>query len=290
MKKLFILSALFFIAALTPLAAQDFGGSAQNLDIIYANDQKNVALFFPFPIKQGITGSENFVFTYNREKEQHLGLLQAIPGEESNLLVISNTGAVFSYIVRYSDTLEKLNYFIDESGSIGNENPNYKDLAEVEEDKIRGNNPEPLFTDKEINYKNFSTYLLRSRQRLGNIKKKKERVILKVENIVFQGEELYFVMKIENGSTIDFEPALLNISVETRQKGKRKSIQKLVQNPLYTYRVPVKVQKGKAARFVYVLPKFSIAEDKVVVIDLNEMNGERDIKLKVKKKFINNPN
>ena len=42
------------------------------LDTIYANDTKNVALFFPEPIRQGITGSDNFVFTYNRENEQHL--------------------------------------------------------------------------------------------------------------------------------------------------------------------------------------------------------------------------
>ncbi len=44
------------------------------LDTIYANDTKNVALFFPEPIRQGITGSDNFVFTYNREKEQYFGL------------------------------------------------------------------------------------------------------------------------------------------------------------------------------------------------------------------------
>ena len=66
------------------------------LDTIYANDTKNVALFFPEPIRQGITGSDNFVFTFNREKEQYLGLLQAKPGKESNLLVINENGAIFS--------------------------------------------------------------------------------------------------------------------------------------------------------------------------------------------------
>ena len=93
------------------------------LDTIYANDTKNVALFFPDPIKQGITGSVNFVFTYNREKEQHFGLLQASPGEESNLLIINRNGAVFSYIVRYKKQLSKLNYFIPGTQSIGNEKP-----------------------------------------------------------------------------------------------------------------------------------------------------------------------
>jgi hypothetical protein len=288
MKKLFILSVFIFFTGWSPINAQGVIFSSEVLDTIYANDQKNVALFFPAPIRQGITGSENFIFTYNREKEQHHGLLQGLPGKESNLLVISATGAVFSYIVKYSEELEKLNYFIDKSGSIGNESPNFK--AVTEDELARDSKPDELLSEKDFYYQDFGTYLLRSKQRLGRIKKKKEGIQLQVENIVFHGEELYFVLKLENDSHIDYEPAFLDISVETRQKGKKKSIQKLVQEPVFTYKLPQKVQKSQSARFIYVLQKFSIAEDKVVVLDLKELNGERDIKLKVKKKYINHPN
>lgn len=45
---------------------------------MYANNQKNVALFFPNPIRQGITGASHFVFTFNWEKEHCFGLFQAI--------------------------------------------------------------------------------------------------------------------------------------------------------------------------------------------------------------------
>src|SRR5690606_24170215 len=86
-----------------------FSIKAQNkisLDTIFANDQKNVSLFFPNPIRQGIVGSDDFVFTYNREKEQYFGLLQAKPGKESNLLIINANGSIFSYIVRYKEQLE----------------------------------------------------------------------------------------------------------------------------------------------------------------------------------------
>ena len=46
---------------------------------------------------------------------------------------------------------------------------------------------------------------------------------------------------------------------------------------------------GKTARFVYVLSKFSIAGDKVLVIDLKELNGERDLKFRLRKRVVNNP-
>lgn len=289
MNNLFTLS-LIFILLVNSVFAQAGDVKPEQLDTIYANDQKNVALFFPDPIRQGITGSENVVFTYNREDQQYLGLLQATPGKESNLLVISNLGLIFSYIIKYSEDLKKLNYFIDKTGSIGNESPDYNKPMTDGKEYFTGNISDKKETKKDFYFENFSKYLLKSKQRLGKIKKREEGIRIEVVNIVFHGEDLYFVLKLKNASNIDYEPSFLSISVENRQKGKRKSIQKLLQDPLYTYKMPEKVKRGKSARFVYVLPKFSISDDKVVVIDLKEQDGERDIKLKVKKKYINNPN
>lgn len=285
MKKQVLIIGLI-MAAFTRLAAQEGFSLPKDLDTIYANDKMNVALFFPDPIRQGIAGSGNFVFSYNREKEQPLGLLQAKPGEESNLLVISTTGSIFSYIVKYSEKLKKLNYFIEESGKIGKESSRSSEGDTLSSDS----KAEEVLAGKENYYQNFSSYLLRSKQRLGNLKKTQDGVQLKVENIVFHKTKMYFVLSIVNGSPIDYEPAFLTISVETRKRTKKKSIQKLPLEPVYKYRVPEKIPQGKSSKFVYILPKFSISEDKVVVIDLKEENGARDIKLKIKKRFINNPN
>lgn len=290
MKAIYTISSVLLLAT-SSLFAQGKEIILPALDTIYANDQKNVALFFPDPIKQGITGSDRFVFTYNREHLQHLGLLQATPGEESNLLVISNSGLIFSYIVKYSERLEKLNYFISESRSIGTEDPtlrwNKVDGVKASEGILT---PHKIHLEKEVEYRNFSSYLLRSKQKIKNRSKSKEDIALNVKNIVFQGEELYFVIEIENRSPIDYKVNYLNVAVETRQKGRKKSIQKLTQEPVFRFQEPTKILRGKTNRFVYVLPKFSIAEDKVVTIDLNEQNGERDIKLKLKQKTVNNPN
>ena len=282
-----ILIFVFVMAAFVRGMAQE---NTIDLDTIYANDRMNVALIFPEPIRQGITGSEDFVFTYNREKEQHLGLLQAISGEVSNLLVISTTGSIFSYIVKYSEELEKLNYFIAETGKIGNEIPDLSEKLIEDQVLFSDSKAEKELSDKDTYYQDFSSHLLRSKQRIGKLRKRKDGVELKVQNIVFHNSELYFVLEINNNSPIDYEPAFLNISVETRKQGRKKSIQKLSVSPVYKYLVPEIIPQKKSSRFVYVLPKFSIAEDKIVVIDLKEQQGERDIKLKINKRFINKPN
>jgi len=290
MKNHSFISGFLVIAAFTNLAAQEIKAQNPILDTIYANDHKNVALFFPEPIRQGITGSENFVFTYNRETQQYLGLLQATPGKESNLLIIGNSGSIFSYIIRYSEQLEKLNYFIPSTKSIGNEIPEISGKnIDTDENPAGISEIENRLAGTQTYYQNFSSRLLKSKPRIGRVKKRSEGINLKLENIVFDKEELYFIIEIKNGSPIDYELNFLNLSVETRKNGRKKSIQKLVLEPVFKYNLPGKIPKGKRARFVYVLPKFSIAGDKVVVIDLKELNGERDLKLRLRKRFVNNP-
>ena len=253
------------------------------MDTIYANDHKNVALFFPEPIRQGITGSDNFIFTYNREKEQYFGLLQATPGKESNLLVVNRNGSIFSYIVRYRKELSKLNYFIPDSSSIGNEKP----LTPVIPSK---DSLVDTIDNKTFYYKKICAYLLNQKQKIDRLKKGSEDILLSVENIVFDTEELYFVIQIENKSTLDYDLNFLKLSVETRQKGKRKSLQKLYQEPLFRYNVPSRITKGETIGLVYVVPKFSLSDDRIAVLELNEDKGERNIELKVSHRYINNPN
>tara|TARA_R110002051_G_scaffold194984_1_gene263217 strand:- start:2020 stop:2853 length:834 start_codon:yes stop_codon:yes gene_type:complete len=259
---------------------------AQNtivLDTIYANDQKNVALFFPEPIRQGITGSDNFVFTYNRDNEQYLGLLQAKPGKESNLLVVNRDGSVFSYIIKYKERLSKLNYFIPMANSIGNEKP-------LVNNSIKVIDSEASTTKKNQYYERFCAYLLDRKRRIGRLKKRKEGVALSVENIVFDKDELYFAIQITNNSSLDYDLNFLNFSVETRQKGKKKSLQKLYQEPLFRYNVPSRISKYETVRLVYVLPKFSLSSERRVVLELNEKDGERNLNLKIAYRIINNPN
>ncbi|SRX74718.1 DUF4138 domain-containing protein [Aequorivita antarctica] len=273
-----ILFASLFLASIL-LEAQNI----TPMDTIFANDQKNVSLFFPNPVRQGIVGSDNFVFTYNREKEQYFGLLQAKPGKPSNLLIINSNGSIFTYIISYKEQLEKLNYFIPQSENIGFEQPRFTESSD-------STNVANLFTDKTFYYERFCSFLLTRKQHIGNIQKRKNGIVLSLENIVFDKEELYFVIKIENKSSLDYDLNFLDISTQTRKQGKKKSIQRISQHPNFKYNVPTKVGEKEIKRMVYVLPKFSLSNDKMIVLELNEKNGERNIKMKVSNKYINNPN
>jgi len=277
MKTYLLISA--FLLTCTQLYSQ----KAERLDTIFANEQKNVTLFFPQPISQGITGASHFVFTHNRERQQYFGLLQAKPGTESNLLVIDTGGSVYSYILKYRKDLSRLNYFIQGTERIGNAKPDRPGPAKKVE-------PKRNQFDRDTHYQSFGSYLLRKKERIGRVKKRNQGIILSVENIVFNQNELYFVIQIENQSSLDYDVNFLNLSVATRQKGKKKSMQSLKKAPVFAYKAPTKIKKGHTARLVYVFPKFSLSNDRQVLLELNEAKGERDVVLKISHRFINNPN
>ncbi len=258
--------------------------NAQNgrkLDTIYANDQKNIALFFPQPITQGITGSTQFVFTYNREKQQNFGLLQATPGEESNLLVICGN-FIYSYIVKYKKHLKKLNYFISESESIGELAPEViKKVIQPELHNLSINNGNQ--------YNKSAASILSKKPRKPHLTERNQGIVLGIENIVFQDSELYMVIQISNESSLDFDLNFLKLSTQTRQKGKSTSVQTLLKQPLYQLNAPAIVKANQTKRFVYVFSKFSLSNDRRAVLELNEKNGARDLALRISHRFINNP-
>ncbi len=237
----------------------------QSLDTIYANDKKNVALFFPEPIRQGITGTPNFVFTYNREKEQYFGLLQATPGAESNLLTLTKNGQVYSYILKYKARLRKLNYFISKNESIGNERPI----------TIR-DKPITELVDRTAYFQKLSEYLLKSKY-LPIAAKRIKGVKLQLQKMVYNAGEVYLVMEITNRSGIDFEIDFLNVYRTNGNKKKKASYQRLEQPVSYKHKIPDLINDGQSVRLVYVLPKFVLGDHEMLEIELKESKGSRSI-------------
>lgn len=247
-------------------------GAQQSLDTIYANDKKNVALFFPNPIRQGITGASHFVFTYNREKEQYFGLLQAKPGTESNLLTVTNDGKVYSYILKYSEKLPELNYFISENKSIGNELP-----KKFERESVAG--PHDEYANRITHFQKMGDYLLKSSFEVLATKRKKG-VKLQLQKMLYDASEVYLVIEVKNRSGIDFEIDYLKVFRANGNTKRKASYQKLSQEVIYIHKIPDTIINGQSQRFVYVLPKFVLGDNEKLVLELKELNGSRKVILK----------
>ena len=253
--------------------------SIKPLDTIYANEHKAVALFFPSPIQQGITGSANYVFSFNREKQQRFGLLQAYPGAESNLLVIGINGQVFSYILRYGKKLSQLNYFITEKESIGNETGQtslrfQKNETVTAVDSIAENSEA-----KEL--EKLCGQLLKTPRPFNQIKQNKG-MVLKMTNSLYHGDQVFVVFEIQNRSQIDYEINTLELYRVNGTKKRKASYQEVPLKSVYQFKRPTKVSSGSTVQFVQVYPKFTLGKNERLLVTLDELNGGRNLNLKLR--------
>lgn len=261
--KTIIILAICFISL--GLSAQ------QPLDTLYANELKNVALFFPEPVRQGITGAAHFVFTYNRETQQHFGLLQAQPGPDSNLLVVTTNGQVYSYILKYRPDLTQHNYFFTEQESIGNETPKMDDIDKKKQ-KVDS-------LGRTMDYlKRASESVLKSASEKVALIREKD-LYLKLFQPVYYGSEVFLKMEVKNASGVDFEIDYLNMYTLNGTDRRQSSFQSLPLNTIYAHNLPKLFKKGQSRQFVYVLPKFVLAASEKLAIELRELNGGRTLVL-----------
>jgi hypothetical protein len=254
-----------------------FQGLTQKpLDTLFANSDKTVSLFFPKPIRQGIVGKDHFVFSYDTENQNYLGLLQASPGVESNLLAITSDGQVYSYILRYAKKLPQLNYFISTTESIGNEIPKAKAETVL---KPKAKAVDTKFGSA-ISTKDCEAFLKNSRHPLRK-SEKQYGIKLSVRDIKYYKGALYYLMEIQNKTGIDYQPNYLRFFTENKTGLSRKSIQKLQIQPKYVYQMPKVIPSNATKEFVVVLPKFTIDKHKIILIELNELYGERNLELEM---------
>ena len=270
MKRLVILLSLGFVIS-------THAKNIQTLDTIYANSTMNMALFFPSDIRQGITGSDNFVFTYNRENQQNLGLLKATKGVDSNLLVITTDGKVYSFIIRYAENLEYSNRFINALKSIGSEKPTR--LDKVVQKKIK---KDTIVKDTTRNKLAKSCDALLKLPERKHIKKKSAGLSLSIKNFYYQDDKVFVQFEIDNRSGVSFDFDFLRLFRVSGNKKRKSSYQELSLPPIYKHHVPATLIHGTKARFVYVFPKFVLDKNEKLLVKLQEQNTNRSVVLKWK--------
>ncbi|WP_373055905.1 DUF4138 domain-containing protein [Zunongwangia sp. H14] len=254
-----------------------YAQSHRTPDTLYANDHQQVALFFPAPIRQAVTGAPHMVFTYNKDRPQYFGLLQAKAGVVSNLFVIDQQGNIFSFVLKFREELQHFYYLFTGKDAVGREASVKKDTGATAKAESS-----PYLERLSEHFLNRAKGTLR--------RQKKSNVVLRVNDIVFFSENFFVVMEIENRSGISYEPDQLDFYVSTRKQGKRKSMQSLPLEKKYTYSFPEKVLAGTTDRFVVVLPKFTLPNNNEVLVRLFEKHGARNIELKLLTKHINGKN
>ena len=118
----------------------------------------------------------------------------------------------------------------------------------------------------------------------------KDKIFVKLKNLTYINNELYFTISLQNVSTLDYDINYLNFYITSRNKKRNTTTQTIPYKYQYVHNLPSKIRASETIDVVFVYQKFSINENKILLIEMTEDNGEREVKLEIPNTFINNPN
>ncbi len=256
--------------------------NAQELKTLFTNENNAVALFFPDEIQQAVVGSPNFTFSYNKENPQHVGLLQGVKGTDSNLLVITSSDEVFSYILKYRKSLDTLTHFVGKQERIGLEKS--VSITALKNRMLVKTNPvfsQPSKVDSNYRvqyFEKFSSYHLKHNQ--NSLKKKRKKgVVMCLKDLVYDRTEVYAIIEIKNRSKIDFEIDYLKMFKVNGNRRRKSSYQKIEMKPIYRHNPPKIIEEGESRTFVLTTPKFTFGDKEKLLLELKETRGNRLLQL-----------
>jgi hypothetical protein len=234
----------------------------QPLDTLYANQRQVLSLFFESPIEKAITGAANYTFTFNRESPEPLGLLQASEGAESNILVLTKAGGIYSFIVAYRDSLSSFTRFIKASSGM---------QADTVTSSLR---PDTIIHNSQ-RLEKICVQMLRVRLPL-KMGKRQLGIRLNRSKPFYHDSKAYIAYEIENHSGIDYELESLSLLKVLGKSTRKSSYQQRHLLPVFSHQLPGIVPQGTTMRFVVVYPKFTLGKNESLSLVLTEKEGSRN--------------
>nr|WP_199001441.1 conjugative transposon protein TraN [Flavobacterium sp. ASV13] len=233
---------------------------------------KTSHLIFPTAVRYVDIGSEYLIAGKAEDAENVLRVKAAVKDftPETNFSVITNDGRFYNFSVCYSSCPQAMSY----------------NLITMQKAADRANGNDALFKELGNNSPSMAGLLLetiykKDKRLLKHIGAKSFGVQVMLKGIYIHNGKYYFHMELRNRSNVPFEIDFINFKVVDKKVAKRTVVQERALTPLRTYK-PLDGIAGKSTeQNVFLLDQFTIADDKVLLIEIFEKNGGRHQTLQV---------
>lgn len=231
---------------------------------------KTVHIIFPSAIRYVDLGSADLLAAKADGAENVLRVKAALRdfSRESNLAVITEDGAYYTFNVKYADEPVKLSIemtdFIHDGEAVNRPN----NAMEIYMKELGSESPLLVKLIMKSIYKN-------NKREIKHIGSKRFGIQYTLKGIYTHNGLLYFHMQLKNSSNVPFDIDFITFKVVDKKVAKRTAIQEQVLIPLRAHNNLMVVGGKRTERAVFTLPKFTIPDDKHLIIELNEKEGGR---------------
>lgn len=233
---------------------------------------KTSHLIFPTAIRYVDLGSEYLIAGKAEDAENVLRVKASVRDfePETNFSVITNDGRFYSFNVFYSSYPEAMSY----------------DLLTMQKAVDKANGNDVLFEELGNNSPSLAGLLLET------IYKKDKRIVKHIgaksfgiqfilKGIYIHNGKYYFHTELRNRTNVPFQIDFVNFKVVDKKVAKRTVVQERPMIPLRTYKPLDEIGGKTTEQNVFLLDQFTIADDKVLLIEIFEKNGGRHQTLQV---------
>lgn len=231
---------------------------------------KTCHVIFPAAIAYVDLGSANIIAGKADGAENVIRVKAAKRGfkGETNMSVITEDGAYYSFNVKYAREPRILNVemtdFIHDGEAVNRPNNSMniylKELGSESPVLVR-------LVMKSIWKEN--------KRRVKHIGSKSFGIQFLLKGIYTHNGLLYFHTEIKNSSNVPFDVDYITWKIVDKKVAKRTAIQEQVIQPLRTQNFVLNVAGNSNERTVWTMDKFTLSDDKCLVVELAEKNGGR---------------
>jgi hypothetical protein len=292
-------------------------------DTIQVSKDYKTILVLPEPFSFSINGKDlNFIESFPKstsEKATHIVMLTyndvaPVKQDYTNYTVYTKDGLAYDFILdlidipkikrwnikkEMADNVSKEHLAINNSGNTDKEIIKIADVAlpnQIEtsaNDGIENIKITPLSTslydeDRIAYLKQKCENHIGEKGNIARYFSKIGDVFVWLKGVYYDREELYFLFNVENKEPIDLDINFLKSFIGTNYK-QSSSNQKSEFEPIYRYAQPSRVEGNTSTTFFMVFEKFTLDKNKHLVIELDELNGNRNISLDIDHLLINRP-
>jgi len=226
---------------------------------------KTTNLVFPFSIAHVDRGSKDVLAQQVNEASNVLELKAAVDSfAETNISVITSDGSLYSFNVQYAALPKQLNIVLQKE--------KYKPFVQTNnnEDKLQAA---------------IATIAKQNRSFFG-LNDRHDEVHLTLKGLYVQNDVLYFQLEINNLSNVSYGIDALHFIIRDKQKGKRTATQEQPLQPVQTTGAQETILAQRKQDIIIALPKFTLPDNKFLLINITEKNGGRDVSLHVKDRHL----
>ena len=237
------------------------------LEVTY---DKTVHIIFPSSVSYVDLGSPNLIAGKADGAENVIRVKATVKDfrTETNLSVITEDGNFYTFNVKYADEPLLLNIEMKDfihDGSVVNR-PN--NAMEIYLKELGSESPKLVRLIMESIYKN-------DKREVKHIGSKRFGIQYLLKGIYTHNGLLYFHTQIKNESNVPFDVDFITFKIIDKKVAKRTAIQEQVIFPLRAHNYATRIAGKKSERTVFTMEKFTIPDDKQLVVELYEKSGGR---------------